>query len=248
MKRTITNILIATVTVITVSFQTVYADEPDYSDTDYWNNLCTSRNLNEEEQEACEAYSEYLKSSLGTLNQQLEELKNQQDEIRNNLAAYAMKIDEYQAKIDAEQVEINNLTVQIQAKEDKLNALYAQLTLDQSKTFPLLFRRVVGTVSKLVGNNTIGSDQIYDFTDTGFWESACASGQLNDTQKKACAAYESYKGENLPLLLTEEEQKKITDLKEQIENSKTVLEEKQNSLFLMQEEIKLVRSLLKTED
>jgi peptidoglycan hydrolase CwlO-like protein len=119
MRKVFTFLLSICISLCIIPFQPVLAEDPPYTDTDYWNKLCSNyRDLDEDQISACEAY---LKASSSTLNDQLEALKAQEDDIKANIADYGLKIQNYQEEIDAKQTEINATVNSIAAMQKAID-------------------------------------------------------------------------------------------------------------------------------
>ena len=58
MKKLLRALLTVAVAVAMLPYQVVYADDPPYSDTGYWNDYCTTKGNTSTS--ACKAYIEYL--------------------------------------------------------------------------------------------------------------------------------------------------------------------------------------------
>ncbi|MBR3364120.1 MAG: peptidoglycan DD-metalloendopeptidase family protein [Solobacterium sp.] len=258
MKKVSVFILSICIALLLCPAKQVYADEPDYSDTDYWNNLCTSRDLSDAEQEACEAYSEYLKSSSSNLNDQLEALRAQQEDIKNNIAEYGLKIQDYQGQIDTKQVEINNMVAQIEAKQKEIEAKQLEIEAKQKEidetqaqidaaNEKIKTRMEISQSSMRLNKFTdilMGADSFEEFLRISNGLSAISQydQKILDDMKELRAKLNSQREE------MEVAKAELQAEEEEMENTKQMLEEQQNSIILMQEEVKLVRAAAMEEE
>jgi peptidoglycan hydrolase CwlO-like protein len=133
----------------------VQADDPDYSDTDYWTEVCTNTdNLNGSMKESCQAFVIYMTSQSSSLAEKLSEIDQEQTEVSDSIDTYQELIDSYQEKVDSLnsdisdlQGEIDDLDQEIQDLTDTYNNLKAKLekqisneqpTMRLSKVFDIL--------------------------------------------------------------------------------------------------------------
>ncbi len=258
MKKVSVFILSICLALLLCPVRQVYADDPDFSDTDYWNNLCTSRDLSDAEQEACEAYSEYLKNSSSTLNDQLEALRAQQEDIKNNIAEYGMKIQDYQGQIDSKQIEINNMVAQIEAKQKEIEAKQLEIEAKQKEidetqaqidaaNEKIKTRMEISQSSMRLNKFTdilMGADSFEEFLRISNGLSAISQydQKILDDMKELRAKLNSQREE------MEVAKAELQAEEEEMENTKQMLEEQQNSIILMQEEVKLVRAAAMEEE
>lgn len=104
--------------------------EPDYSDTEYWEDKCTGQ-VAKADREACNAYAEYVASQRSNLQERLNEIESQRSAIKSDLEAYAAQISSYQAQIDDLQVLINSKQAEIEAKQAEIDAKQAEIDAKQ---------------------------------------------------------------------------------------------------------------------
>lgn len=103
----------------------VYA-EPDYSDSEYWNDRCSGSTLSSEDKEACTGYASYLKDQKSALGDQLKEIEAKKEK-------YMQDIEQYAAEIEAYQVKINDKQGEIDAKQGKINEKQAEIDAKQAE-------------------------------------------------------------------------------------------------------------------
>lgn len=94
-------------------------DQPDYSDTTYWNNLCLG-NAAYDNSAACTAYMQYISSQSESFANQMKEIDAKKDEIAANIEYYGQQIQTYQNQADALNDEIATLNGQIAVKEQEI--------------------------------------------------------------------------------------------------------------------------------
>ena len=103
--------------------------EEDYSNTDYWNQMCTSgQALTDAEKSACMGYMQYIASQTDTLRDQLQEIENRRAEISANISYYAAQVRNYQAQADALNGEIATLNGQIAVLEKEIQEQMVEIT------------------------------------------------------------------------------------------------------------------------
>ena len=115
-------ILFLTVILSMNSVISLYAegeDQPDYSDTTYWNNLCLG-NAAYDNSAACTAYMQYISSQSESFANQMKEIDAKKDEIAANIEYYGQQIQTYQNQADALNSEIATLNGQIAVKEQEI--------------------------------------------------------------------------------------------------------------------------------
>lgn len=106
--------------------------EEDFSNTSYWNQLCTNTTtLNEEEKASCQAYMEYMQKQNTQLQQQISDIDSKKSEISENIASYAAKITSYDTTIQSLNEMMVDLNIQIEAAEKQLAEM--KRTYDKNK-------------------------------------------------------------------------------------------------------------------
>lgn len=90
------------------------AEEPDYSNTDYWNSMCTNNSeMTVEQQASCSAYLQYMKEQNEELQKQIDEIDSKKSEISDNIVVYASKANEYNKQIQGLNAMMQDLNMQI---------------------------------------------------------------------------------------------------------------------------------------
>ena len=98
--------------------------EEDFSDREYWTDLCTGQHVLTDDQKAsCTAYMNYVSSQSVDLNQRLNEIESQRSAVAENLSYYGQQVAGYQAQANALNAEIAEYNQEIAVKE----ALIAEL-------------------------------------------------------------------------------------------------------------------------
>ena len=116
---------------ITGSILTLYAEE-DFSNTSYWNNLCTnSSSLSKEEQASCQAYIAHMKETNSSLQQELDSIDAKKEEISGNINVYASQVNTYNTQIASLNEMIDDLNIQIIATEKRVAEMEATIKANQ---------------------------------------------------------------------------------------------------------------------
>ncbi len=106
----------------------------DYSDTEYWNTLCTETDvLSAEEKTACQGYMQYIASQSEDLQARLDEIEASKAEIAANIQTYAAQAREYQAQADALNDDIADLNGQIAVLEKEIEETQATIDAKQAE-------------------------------------------------------------------------------------------------------------------
>ncbi|MBR2793357.1 MAG: CHAP domain-containing protein [Solobacterium sp.] len=99
----------------------VLAEEDDFSDTEYWNNLCSKEGeLTEEQKKSCQAYMDYMATKNQELESEIAMTEARKQEIAANIANYQVQIDGFNAQIAGIQGIIEDLNMQIKAIEEQI--------------------------------------------------------------------------------------------------------------------------------
>ena len=104
------------------------AEDPDYSDSKYWSNLCSGLlPLTASEKQSCSAYMDYMSAQSEELKKQLEEIEAQRAAIAENVVYYARQVSGYQSQADALNGEIYDLNYKIEVKQAEIDVSACQL-------------------------------------------------------------------------------------------------------------------------
>ncbi len=117
----------------------VHAEDPDYTDTDYWNKLCTQTdNLTSQQQASCSAYISYVASNNSSLKAQIDAANAKKADVEKNVESYATQLSDYNTQISALndmisdlQSQISNLNTQAEDLQSQIDA--AQVQIDQKQ-------------------------------------------------------------------------------------------------------------------
>ncbi len=126
MKRLMAVTAAACITVANIAAVFPVQAEPDYSDTDYWEEKCTGQ-VASGDRAACNAYAEYVNSQRSSLESRLDEIESQRAAIKADLETYAAQISGYQTQIDDLQVQINSKQAEIDAKQAEIDAKQVEI-------------------------------------------------------------------------------------------------------------------------
>jgi len=92
----------------------VRAEDPDFSDTTYWTNLCLySSTMSYAERSSCTAFMEYMETQSTQMSQRVKEINSKTAEIAANIAEYAKQVRDYQTQADAMSADIDALSKEI---------------------------------------------------------------------------------------------------------------------------------------
>lgn len=112
---------------------TVYA-YPDYSDSEYWTNLCSSgKQLEQADYEACAAYRAYVESQSEDIQTKLSEIESERADIAANLETYGKQLDSYQADVDEINSQVSELAAQVSAKQAEIDEKNAEIEVKQAE-------------------------------------------------------------------------------------------------------------------
>ena len=109
-------------------------DAEDYSDIQYWTNLCTSSNgISSSDKDACTGFYEYMKGQSSSLKENISAIDSQREEIANNIEQYALMIKDYQSQIDDLKVQIDDLQVKIENKQQEIEQKQSEIEALRTK-------------------------------------------------------------------------------------------------------------------
>lgn len=116
MKKMIKKVLFIFAVILFAGTQVLSAraEEPEYSNTDYWNSLCTNNTeMTVEQQNSCSAYVQYMKEQNEELQKQIDEIDSKKSEISDNIVVYASKANDYNKQIQGLNNMLQDLNMQI---------------------------------------------------------------------------------------------------------------------------------------
>ncbi len=117
------------------SFPAVYAEgeDPDFSDTSYWNNLCTqTQSLSDADVKNCQAYTKYMQEKNAELQSQIADIDSRREEISAKIADYDQEIQGYNAQIAGITGMIEDLSHQITAVEEQIADIQNKIDTNQA--------------------------------------------------------------------------------------------------------------------
>ena len=106
----------------------------DFSDTNYWMNLCTGElPLTADEKASCAAFNEYMQSQSGSLQARINEIESQREAIAADISYYGQQVAEFQSQADALNGEIATLNGEIAVKEKEIEMLEEKIASNQAE-------------------------------------------------------------------------------------------------------------------
>lgn len=115
------------------SAPTTSSGEDDYSDNEYWTNLCTgTTELTSKQKSQCMAYIQTKSNATSDLNAKIKEIESQRAAIEKDILAYASQVAAYQAQAASLNGEIANLNSAIAVTEKKIEALEKKIEENQA--------------------------------------------------------------------------------------------------------------------
>ena len=108
-------------------------EDPDFSDTSYWNSLCTSpESLSDKDAENCRAYTQYMQEKNTELQQQIADIDSRKAEISAKISDYDKEITAYNAQIAGITGMIQDLSMQITAVEEQIADIQAKIEVNEA--------------------------------------------------------------------------------------------------------------------
>ena len=113
---------------------TASSGSEDYSDNEYWTNLCTgTAELTQAQKSQCMAYIQTKSNSTASLNEKIKEIESQREAIAADILYYAAKVSEYQAQAASLNSEIADINGQIAVSEKKIADLTVRIEENQAQ-------------------------------------------------------------------------------------------------------------------
>ena len=112
----------------------VYAEgeNPDFSDTEYWNSLCTNTDsLSDEDVKNCQAYTQYMQERNSELQSQIADIDARKEEISAKISDYDNQIAQFNAQIEGITGMIQDLSMQIKAVEEQIADIQNRIDANQ---------------------------------------------------------------------------------------------------------------------
>ncbi|MBO4218617.1 MAG: peptidoglycan DD-metalloendopeptidase family protein [Erysipelotrichaceae bacterium] len=103
-------------------------DEYDFANKeDYYYELCSNKDLSENDKKVCKAFRDYLEDRQEELEKELKELEASIKDLKADIANQGKKIREYTDKIEALEKQINSINKSIVKIEDNIEQLQLQI-------------------------------------------------------------------------------------------------------------------------
>ena len=134
-KRLFRVLLCTLITVLPIPHTPVFSEgeDPDFSDTEYWNRLCTaSEDLTDEDAENCKAYTQYMQERNSQLQSQIADIDSRREQISSAITDYANQIASFNAQIAGINSMIDDLNAQITAVEEQIADIQSQIAAKET--------------------------------------------------------------------------------------------------------------------
>ncbi len=107
-------------------------EDPDFSDTEYWNRLCTNTDsLSDEDVKNCQAYTQYMQERNSELQSQIADIDARKEEISAKISDYDNQIAQFNAQIEGITGMIQDLSMQIKAVEEQIADIQSRIDANQ---------------------------------------------------------------------------------------------------------------------
>lgn len=107
-------------------------EDPDFSDTNYWNSLCTDTDsLSDEDVKNCQAYTQYMQERNSELQSQIADIDARKEEISAKISDYDNQIAQFNAQIEGITGMIQDLSMQIKAVEEQIADIQTRIDANQ---------------------------------------------------------------------------------------------------------------------
>ncbi len=107
-------------------------EDPDFSDTEYWNNLCTDTDsLSDEDVKNCQAYTQYMQERNSELQSQIADIDARKEEIAAKISDYDNQIAQFNTQIAGITGMIQDLSMQIKAVEEQIADIQTRIDANQ---------------------------------------------------------------------------------------------------------------------
>lgn len=212
--------------------ETVYAF-PDYSDSEYWTDLCSSGNqLNQADYDACAGYRQYVESQSEDIQTKLSEIENERADIAANIETYGKQLDSYQADVDAINVEVAELAAQVSAKQSEIDEKNTEIETKQAE----IDQKQADIQEITEKMKTRITDSQSTMRVNKYLEILMGSSSLEDFLRRVnglntIVKYDQTTTDEYVTAMSElsAAKKSLTELKDDLEDDKKQLEEKQNA-------------------
>ena len=121
------SLILCMVLVMTCLPLSAEAEQPDYSDRDYWISACTNTdNLNGSLKDSCQAFVVYLSNQSSSLKEKIASIDARQAEVSDDIETVKAEIEQYQSEIASINADIEDLKSQISDLDDQIDTLNTQ--------------------------------------------------------------------------------------------------------------------------
>ena len=121
------SLILCMVLVMTCLPLSAEAEQPDYSDRDYWISACTNTdNLNGSLKDSCQAFVVYLSNQTSSLKEKIASIDARQAEVSDDIETVKAEIEQYQSEIASINADIEDLKSQISDLDDQIDTLNTQ--------------------------------------------------------------------------------------------------------------------------
>ena len=134
LKLLITGLCISALITSAGSPVSVHAEngDPDFSDTEYWNSLCTDTDsLSDEDVKNCQAYTQYMQERNSELQSQIEGIDARKEEIAAAISDYDAQIAAFNTQITGITGMIEDLSMQIKAVEEQIADIQSRIEANE---------------------------------------------------------------------------------------------------------------------
>lgn len=218
----------------------VQAQDHDYDDKEYWNNLCNQDGLTTEQRQACKAFMMHESKDL---KDKIAEIDAKREDISKNIQAAAEKVRGYQGQVNALGQKIAELNGQIAVKEKEIEELQKDIEKNEAdieKAKGKLKQRISSTQETMRLNPMLdilmGARDFEDFV-------RIANGIRDITE------YDEKSMEKLAEQIAKlnADKAKVEEDKKQLDVAKDEVVENQNQILLLKYEAQQVEDELKAQ-
>ncbi|MBQ9327132.1 MAG: CHAP domain-containing protein [Solobacterium sp.] len=136
LKNSIVSLLCFSACLLTLNpLLPVSAEEyPDFSDTTFWNDLCTGDSaITDEEAQKCRAYMDYIQEQNQQLQEQISEIDTRKEQLSSQIADYNNQLAGMNAQVEGINGMITDLNYQIQAVEEQVADIHGRIESNQKE-------------------------------------------------------------------------------------------------------------------
>ncbi len=122
--------MLCLVLMVSISSMQVFAEDPGFEDTEYWNKLCNQDGLTAEQKQKCKAF---MIQASNDLSKKIQEIESRRNEIAKDIQKATEKVRGYEAQISALGVKIADLNGQIAVKEKEIEQLEKDIAKNEDE-------------------------------------------------------------------------------------------------------------------